>query len=329
VLSDAQGDTIYQWGPYAGAEGEPPEVRRTLAAPLDAWSLAVYTPRERRGLADRGVAFNVLSGLVAIGLCLLGLAVYLYREGSRELREASQRASFVNQVSHELKTPLTNIRLYAELLESRLRDADVRTRDHARVVVSECQRLSRLVNNVLTFARSQKRRLSLRAQPGVVDEVVSAVIEGFRPALESKGIRIAVSGSCPARVLMDRDAIEQVLGNLFGNVEKYAADGRLLEVSTSALDDRTVITVADRGPGIPARYREKVFAPFFRLSDRLADGVTGTGIGLSIARTLARLHGGDLTLEPAECGARFRVELRTPPADGRHPEGTGDENPGG
>ena len=110
-----------------------------LASPLSAWNLAWYGPQPAEG----GPGLSLLSGLGAVALALIGLAVWFYRESSRELREAARRVTFVNQVSHELKTPLTNIRLYAELLEDELPEEDDKAAHHLGVIVSESQRLSR------------------------------------------------------------------------------------------------------------------------------------------------------------------------------------------
>jgi signal transduction histidine kinase len=255
---------------------------------------------------------NLVLALVAAGGVLVVLAVYFYRESSRELREAAQRVSFVNQVSHELKTPLTNIRLYGELLQQHLPEEEERAARYAEVVVAECRRLSRLIGNILTFARKSRKRLVLRPKPGVVDETITAVIAAFEPALTAKGVRVSFEGGAPGAVSFDADAVEQIVGNLFSNVEKYAAAGGAMHVQSRQNGDRTVISVSDRGPGIPPEAQDAIFAPFRRLSSRLTDGVAGTGIGLSIARDLARLHGGDLRLVPSATGACFEAELRTP-----------------
>jgi signal transduction histidine kinase len=108
--------------------------------------------------------------------------------------------------------------------------------------------------------------------------------------------------------------VEQILGNLFSNVEKYGASGGWMQVTSRQEGPTTTITVTDRGPGIPRGQEERVFAPFQRLSNRLSDGVTGTGIGLTIARELARRHGGELKVVPVENGACLELQLHAPPA---------------
>lgn len=230
------------------------------------------------------------------------------------MREARERVSFVTQVSHELKTPLANIRLYAELLEEDLElledDGATRRLD---VIVSESQRLSRLIGNILTFTKQQRGAAGREADAVLADEVVRRAVEQFTPALAAKAIETQVELAAPTAALANADGLEQVLSNLINNVEKYAASGAWLRVATEQKGDRTQILVEDRGPGIPKRQAARIFEPFYRLSDRLDDGVTGTGIGLAIAKTLVEGWGGRLRHERPDggLGARFVVELRT------------------
>lgn len=307
ALLDSSGDVVYQWGGWAPPGDAPPQMERALAAPLQAWRLVWWgvTPAHAGG----GLGFDLLAGLLAVGLALVGLAGWFYRESVRDLRRAAQRVSFVNQVSHELKTPLTNIRMYAELLEEELDPEEERGARYVGVIVAEAQRLSRLIGNVLTFARHQRAQLEVRPEPGVVDDVVRAVLEQFGPALADLAVELDLAA--PARVQVDADFLGQVLGNLLGNVEKYASRGGWARVQTAQSDGWTEIRVSDRGPGIPRGHRTRIFEPFHRVSDALTEGVTGTGIGLGIARDLARLHGGDLTLEASATGASFLVRIRT------------------
>ena len=312
-LLDSKGDVICQWGAYSPAEADTAKAALQLDHPLQAWRLAYFVADA--GLDEafgRQAMVSMVTGLGALGIALVVLAGYFYRESARELRDAAQRVTFVNQVSHELKTPLTNVRMYGELLQEHLADEHGKAAHYAQVVCSESQRLSRLIGNILTFARKQRQTLTLRPASGCVDDTIRDCLEHFRPALEAKGIEVTFSPDAPARVEFDADALEQILGNLVNNVEKYAADGGVMEVASSQDRDRTVVSVTDRGPGIPAGQRDSVFEPFHRLSDKLTEGVSGTGIGLSIARDLARLHGGDVRLMPSDAGASFEVTLRAP-----------------
>ena len=312
TLCDSLGEVIYQWGGYDPPEGAIPLADKALGYPLSAWGLKYYLPPGYLNTKGGALYFNLLGGLLAAGLAFVGLAFYFYRESSREMRDAAQRVTFVNQVSHELKTPLTNIRMYAELLERTLPEEEEKTRGHLGIIVSESQRLSRLIGNILTFSRKQRHKLNLQMIPGAVDEVVQTVLDHFRASFEDQGIRVEFEAGAAQTVQLDPDALAQILGNLFGNVEKYAASGGGMRVVTRQEPGWSVITVSDNGPGIPPGQREKIFLPFHRISDKLNDGVTGTGIGLTISRDLARLHGGDLVALPSERGAVFELRIATP-----------------
>lgn len=322
-LINGNGQVVYEWGSYQPASGEKSLAMRPLSHPLGTWKLEYFGP----ALATAGVVntWALVAGLLGLALALVGLALYLYREHTREIRLAQQRVNFVNQVSHELKTPLTNIRLYAELLENEVDPAvDEQTADSSKahrylgIITAESQRLSRLIANVLSFGQFQKAQFKLTLQQGVVDEVVARCIAAFRPALQAKSITVQYTAQAPRTVMLDAQALEQILNNLLSNAEKYAASGGAIHIDTTQAQGVSTIDVRDFGPGIPASERERVFEPFYRVSSKLTDGVAGTGIGLDIARQLARQHGGDVTLQTTEAnivgvgvGAHFRVSLRT------------------
>ena len=313
VLVDAQGAPVYPWGAYEPPEGALPLARLALPAPLEAWSLHYFEPEGAAGPAGLQSARLVIGiGVFAGGLVLVGLALFLHREWSRGLRDARQRVSFVTQVSHELRTPLTNIRLYAELLADDVAGVDPAAEERARVIVAECERLTRLIGNVLTFS-GQGRGAALRPRPTDLGALVRAALDHFRPAFAERGVAVALRGAAPRPVLADADAVGQILANLLSNVEKYAAAAGRVDLDLDQDDQRTRVAVRDYGPGVPEAHRARVFEPFYRIRDDLREGVSGTGIGLTIARDLARQLGGDLTLEPCEQGARFVLALRTAP----------------
>ncbi len=309
-LADSRGQTVHQWGPMLPAEDAPPQVPDASVAldrPLDAWQLRYFISPTQRAALSGGVGTGLFLGLGAIGLALLVLAVYIYREYTRRLRDAARRVGFVTRVSHELRTPLTNIRMYAELLEDSVDDDDDSAR-RARVIVAESQRLGRLIENVLAFARHQRGVLSVTPARVDVDEAVRGAVATFEPALGARGIEVKLALGEPPPARASADAVDQIVANLLSNVERYAASGGEVAVSTRAEDGRVVVSVADRGPGVPARERDAIFEPFHRAGDSLT-GASGTGIGLAIARELARAAGGDLVLAEAERGACFELTL--------------------
>jgi signal transduction histidine kinase len=313
VLLDSSDRIQWVRGDLPGP-GDKPLDTLDLAWPLSSWKLACFDAGTASPALGRSLFFNFVSGISVLFLALSALSWIFYREHTRQMREASNRVNFVNQVSHELKTPLTAIRMYAELLENRIdEETDPKAREHLDVIVRESRRLSRLITNILTFGRKQRNGIVLRKNPGNPGEVVKKTVEQFRPSLEEEGIEVVLDfedGFFESEMELDADALQQILGNLINNVEKYAAEGKWMKIRCFREGSFRVITVSDRGPGIPKSKRKKIFEPFYRISNRLTDGVSGTGIGLDIARELARLHGGDLVLVHSDRGSCFRVSIR-------------------
>lgn len=307
----ATGQVLYQWGVVPEKEDDALVTAQALAEPFGAWSFRAYM--NIYGSSGPARLWYLGTGLSAIVLVFVSLGVYFYRENTRELREAAQRISFVNHVSHELKTPLTNIRLYAELLREDSGETPDRTGKRLSVILSESERLSRLINNVLAFNRNRASKLKLNPKLGSVDDTVRHVIDQFSPLLAQHGIDLRFTGNAREGICFDADILEQIVGNLLSNVEKYARNASNVTIQSSTENDVIEVVVHDDGNGISERERDSIFEPFYRIDEPPNEGVAGTGIGLSIARDLARLHGGALTLEPSEVGARFRVRLRIQP----------------
>ncbi len=311
-LLDGTGSVVHAWGSAKDLAGASQRADHEVSAPLAGWRLS-YTPSEEE--VPQAYLFPIALGMGSGIILVIALAWLYFSESSREIDEAKARVSFVNQVSHELRTPLTNIRLYAEMAAHRFEtNGDATGVKQLAVVESESARLGRLIQNVLAFARQQRDRLEIQPQDIVLDEVVQRVVEYWRPALAKKKIEIEVDCHGPAIMRADLDAIEQILGNLLSNVEKYGAPGRWVRISTNVAQERAVLRVRDRGPGIPSGKQKLVFEPFERLRSDLNEGVSGTGIGLTISRELAELHGGSLGIEGGQSqGACFILALPLSP----------------
>jgi signal transduction histidine kinase len=307
VLKGASGEPLYIWGNGVSDKEAAPEIEISLDHPLNSFRIA-YWPDASREYRPPWAGF--ILGLVSLALVLSGLVFYYYRETYRESREARRKITFVNQVSHELKTPLTNILLYLELIQLRRDSLDTENRRSLTVVLSETERLRRLITNILTFGKKDSPNI-LHPEPVVPDEVTKEVIARFALAFEIAGIKIVLDLHAGKTVMMDQDAYQQILGNLLSNVEKYAAAGKKVLITTEQQDDITRFSVRDFGPGIPAGLRKKIFKPFYRGSHNLTDAA-GTGIGLAIVMDLVKRHRGDVQVENADSGARFTVTLHTP-----------------
>ena len=313
-LVNAAGAPVYQWGHFQPAKSAEPFCEIPVVDPLASWRLQCFVPDDQL-VARSSSSWVGLAAMLATIALVLGLSGYfLVREYARDMRSAEQQVSFVNQVSHELKTPLTNIRMYAELLERDFDQLETDVENAARkrldVILSESQRLSRLIGNVLTFARHQRDTLSLRPSKAAPGQVIEQIVDRFRPSLEAAGIAINVASTGDETMLIDTDILEQIVGNLISNVEKYAATGERLDVDSCVADGELTVNVRDAGPGIKASNQELVFEPFRRERNDVSSA-TGTGIGLSIARELARLHGGDLVLKESQQGCWFQASLKS------------------
>ena len=322
-LINNRGEISYAWGNYQGPDAENAQKVLPLSHPLGSWRIAYHAQPLQLSSGD-------WYGLMALLLLLTGglsaLGYLLYREHSRELRLAEQRVNFVNQVSHELKTPLTNVRLYAEMLENQLpaEERDPLPHRYLSVIASESQRLSRLIENVLSFSRLKRGMINISLTNGVIDERIRQIIHNFTPALADRNLHIQFDDQANNLCQFDPEALEQILNNLISNCEKYAAGGETIEISSWQQDPCSYVRIKDHGPGIPASEATHIFTPFYRISHRLTDGITGTGIGLGLARDLARAHQGELCLEAPEAltsassinqnGASFLLTLSTPTA---------------
>ena len=304
-LRDGVGGSLFKTG--ATPEGKSPDAVLTLSSVLPHRTLVLWRLHSFGMPVD---GFGALAVAVSAGAALFLLfaagAWMLVVDARRERRESERKTSFVSNVSHELKTPLTSIRLCAEMLsEGRAKDAAARAR-YLDVITKESARLARLVDNVLDFGRLEQNRRKYDLSDVDLCSLVRGAAESQRSRVEAAGMALSVViAGAPVVRRVDGDAVSQIVVNLIDNAVKYAADGKQLDVTVTS--DGTVI-VADRGPGVPKRDRERVFVRFYRCDDSLAAKSSGSGLGLSIARRLAEGMGGRLVCAArAGGGAEFRL----------------------
>lgn len=263
---------------------------------------------------------SIGGGLLLVGSLLVGIFVVaslaggslLLRQAQRSGAEARQKTSFVANVSHEFKTPLTTIRLYAELLEQGRVPDEARRGEYLRTIGRETQRLARLVNNALDFSRLEQGRKKFQREPLDLGAELSRLLDTQLPRFGEAGLalrREIPDGPLPANT--DRDAFEQIVLNLLDNACKYAGAGGEVTVQLGLLAAGGAgLRVLDRGPGVPAEHRERIFEKFHRVDETLTAEKHGAGLGLSIARQLARGLGGELRYEPRPGGgAAFILAL--------------------
>src|SRR6185312_3673813 len=187
----------------------------------------------------------------------------------------------------------------------------------AGIIDQEARRLTYLVENVLNFSRGEKGANRVSPTPADLDREVAEAIELFAPLARARRSTIVASLGATAAVPLDRDALRQMLLNLLDNAAKYGPPGQTITVGSELAGDRARIWVEDQGPGIPHDDRQRVWEPYVRLGREVESATGGSGIGLSVVRELATLHGGRTRSESApRGGARLVIELPLTQAHG-------------
>ncbi len=243
-----------------------------------------------------------------------GVAVVVIEDVTQQKVASRATNGFVAQATHELRTPLTNIRLYAEeAIDLNEGDAGERARC-LNVINQEVRRLERLVGDMLNVSEMESGSMSLR----VGDVRLQALFEDLRAEYDAQATDkgVALEWRLPPKYPVfgaDRDKLAMAIHNLVGNAIKYTPGGGRVTVTLEADDHEMRLEVRDTGPGIEEEDQDRIFQPFYRTDSARSSGVKGTGLGLAIAREIARLHGGDITLESV-VGSGSVFTLRVPNA---------------
>ncbi|MEM8995012.1 MAG: HAMP domain-containing sensor histidine kinase [Acidobacteriota bacterium] len=240
----------------------------------------------------------------------------LYRAVAARLRFAGRQSNFVSAVTHELKTPLTAIRMHGEMLRDGVVTTEERRQDYYRVLTGEAERLTRLINNVLELSRLETHNREPLLESGDLRPVLREVVEVLGPHADGQGFAIEVEDDGPAEVTYDRDAFSQVLFNLVDNALKYAKDAahKVITIRSRNVGQHVEVSVGDRGPGVPRQQLRHVFEPFFRGENEMTRTTKGTGIGLSLVRSLVEPMGGTVRGRNRD-GGGFLVEIKLPAAE--------------
>ncbi|MFB3825463.1 MAG: sensor histidine kinase [Bryobacteraceae bacterium] len=259
--------------------------------------------------AGVSVRWNVYYGaLLLVALVALYGAALLWRDMRREVRMADMQAQFVASVSHELKTPLTAIRMFAETLQmGRSRDPETAA-EYLGTIVNECERLTRLVDGVLQFAKLEQGKKIFHPRRTDLGRAVYAAVRAMQYPLEQKGfeLRVEIEDGLPP-VNADPDAIEQATLNLLSNAMKYSGGNREIGLRVRRSDGDALVQVWDRGIGIAPAEQARIFEKFYRVP---GEDASGAGLGLTLVAQIAHAHGGEVTVESAPGkGSTFTLRL--------------------
>ena len=262
--------------------------------------------------AERAPLRVLLFGIITFGLIISGLIVYTVFL-VLEIRRNEEHDTFINAVTHELKTPLASIRLYLETLQSRSLDDEQRRRFYE-VMLADADRLHHTVEQVLKAgAASDKPKVIARAPVDIASltrECVDVAVQ--RHHLQPGAVMVESHDDGPLMVRGDAEELRTVVTNLLDNAVKYSSDAVRVTVAVAAPTPDTVwVRVQDRGVGIPRKQLKRVFRRFYRVQMRGLKQVKGTGLGLYIVRSIARAHGGRVFAqsEGEGRGATFTLEL--------------------
>jgi two-component system, OmpR family, phosphate regulon sensor histidine kinase PhoR len=249
--------------------------------------------------------------IIAFGMSIVMLSVITERRASR------MKSDFIANVSHELKTPLSLIRMFGEMVATGRHKGEETAREYGGIITRESERLSHLIDNVLDFARLERGKASYDFAEGDLAAVLERALDVCRYRLEKERLKLRtrVERNLPL-VRMDENALTLVILNLVDNAVKYASDGGVVEVALERSPGGVALSVRDYGPGIPSDEQVRIFERFYRAQSARDRNVRGSGIGLALVRHIAEAHGGYVSVESpvppvqeGSAGSLFRVYL--------------------
>jgi two-component system phosphate regulon sensor histidine kinase PhoR len=301
----------FRWGYQYTADPDTLATSVPFVDSVDGWELHV-TEKDvsvRRALHRKRIVDSVLIGgavtVILAGLAFLAIAI------RRERRSNELKSEFISNVSHELKTPLSIISMFGEMLANGRTKGPEQATEYAEIIWRESVRLGRLIDNVLDFAKIERGMGVYEFAEADVGEVVSRAIDLVQRRLAAAEMTLdaELAPGLPP-ILLDANAFTLAVLNLIDNAIKYAAEGKKVQLALRREGDRIVLTVRDRGPGIAPDEQDRIFERFYRSRAVRLKPIRGSGIGLALVQHIARAHRGDVsvTSEPGQ-GSTFQLWL--------------------
>jgi len=285
---------------FAAASWKSPFVATELGETLPHWEAALYLLHPDSVSQSAHLVTLTLYALVGLAIAAIAWgSLLIAADTRRQLSLAQKKTDFVSNVSHELKTPLTSIRMFAELLQERRVTDPAKVANYLRIIRLEAERLTRLINNVLDFARLERNQKHYTRRLTDLRPEAERLWQAQAEHLRAQGFETKSEfAPGPWWVMVDADAIAQVLVNLLSNAEKYSLEKKEIQFDGSAQEEGKIrLSILDRGAGVPAGEEKKIFESFYRAHDSLSSGIPGSGLGLTLAQRIARDHGGEIRCE--------------------------------
>lgn len=294
-----------------------------LDRPFSNWRAGIGLKTTDFEEIGRGSFRHSVAATILVLLVLVGGVVLIIRATDREARLAQAKANFVANVSHELKTPLSLLSLFSEILElGRVKNEEKRL-EYYRIMRHESRRLNKVIDNILDFSKIEAGRKTYNFADGDMAEVIENVLASYRYQIVNSGFDVETNlqRDLPP-VSIDRDAMTQAISNLLDNAIKYSPEVKQLSITTDRRGSDLSVEIADRGIGIPRTEQTKIFEKFYRVGNGLVHDVKGSGLGLSLVKHIIEAHKGTISVESdVGKGSRFTILLPLAP---RAAEATGD-----
>ena len=280
-----------------------------LQFPLQNMDFEVYRSQEAR---PPGSGLIILLGFVMV--FVLGGGLYgVYKITATQMRVSAKRQDFISAVSHELKTPLTAIRMYAEMLQNHWVVKEEKRQHYYNMIASETERLTRLIQNVLNISNLERHRWPVHLQLTNPSQFLEEFITKYTPTIERAGFTLEpLLDPCDTEVYMDHDATFQMLMNVLENAFKFAkgCEPKKIQIGLRVKPNAMWIFVRDFGPGIPNAEKDRVFQEFYRVENEMTRRTSGAGIGLSLVRKFSELQ--NIRVELLNVNPGLKVELHLP-----------------
>ena len=264
-----------------------PEILRAVQGAIESRDIVVA----RAAKIFSGRVFDVTAAPMPGG----GVVAVMHDQTDIERVEKTRR-DFIANVSHELRTPLTSIQGYAETVLEHEQLTDT-TREFVEIIRKNAMRMARLTEDLLVLARVESGERDFKLQSATPQELLEEAVQTFQEIADNRDIELAVMNTTTSSVLVDRDAIHQVFGNLIDNAMKYGEDGRKILIGACENEDGVQFYVRDFGAGIPSEHLPRLFERFYRVDKARSRESGGTGLGLAIAKHVVRAHGGTIKAE--------------------------------